>query len=87
MRRYADWIDAPIVRWARFIVVWFAQLLLGLLLIFAWLLIALIFCWAPTSLLRAALRAFEPRILSFDEIFTEEEALDAGSGNANPPQP
>jgi hypothetical protein len=87
MRRYADWIDAPIVCWARFSVLWLAQLLLGLLLIFAWLLIAIIFCWAPMSLLRAALRTFEPRILSIDEIITEEEGLDAGSGSANPPQP
>jgi hypothetical protein len=87
MRRYADWIDAPIVRETRFLVLWSVQLLGAILLLFAWLLLVIILCWAPMSLLRAALRSLEPRILSVDEMFADEEGPDARSASADPPQP
>ena len=67
-------------------VLWSGQLLLAVLLVLAWLLIALICCWAPLVLLRAAGRALEPRILSVDEIF-DEKAPDARSASADQPQP
>ncbi len=87
MRRYSDWIDSPIVRGARFVVHWLAQLLLAILLVLTWLLIALVVGLAPMVLLRAAGRAIQPQILSVDEIFSDKAEPDVRPASANTPPP
>jgi len=87
MRRYADWLEMPIVRWARWIVLWLAQLLIAFMLLFAWLLLLLLGGWPPLAILRAAGRCLQLRILTAEEIFDEKKALEIQSAAQDPADP